>query len=95
MEQAFNEGLLLESEKETMYWACDTSALELGDILKRFQAYKLAIEGNFMQADEIRYKEDMPALGLNWIRLGLQDVLYDHKTKQIYTPNTNSLVKMG
>ena len=95
MEQAFNEGLLLESEKKTMYWACDTSALERGDILKRFQAYKLAIEGNFMQADEIRYKEDMPALGLNWIRLGLDDVLYDPKSKTIYTPNTNASVKVG
>lgn len=95
MEQAFNEGMLLESEKSTMYWACDTSALERGDILKRFQAYKLAIEGNFMQADEIRYKEDMPALGLNWIRLGLDDVLYDPKTQLIYTPNTNAYVKMG
>ena len=95
MEQAFNEGLLLESEKSTMYWACDTSALERGDILKRFQAYKLAIEGNFMQADEIRYKEDMPALGLNWIRLGLDDVLYDPKSKTIYTPNTNASVKVG
>lgn len=95
MEQAFNEGMLLEDEKNSMYWACDTSALERGDILKRFQAYKLAIEGNFMQADEIRYKEDMPALGLNWIRLGLDDVLYDPKTQLIYTPNTNSYVKMG
>ena len=95
MEQAFNEGMLLEDEKNSMYWACDTSALERGDILKRFQAYKLAIEGNFMQADEIRYKEDMPALGLNWIRLGLDDVLYDPKTQLIYTPNTNAYVKMG
>lgn len=95
MEQAFNEGLLLEEEKKSLYWACDTSALERGDILKRFQAYKLAIEGNFMQADEIRYKEDMPALGLNWIRLGLDDVLYDPKTQLIYTPNTNAYVKMG
>jgi len=95
MEQAFNEGLLLEEEKKSLYWACDTSALERGDILKRFQAYKLAIEGNFMQADEIRYKEDMPALGLNWIRLGLDDVLYDPKSKTIYTPNTNASVKVG
>jgi hypothetical protein len=52
-------------------------------------------EGNFMQADEIRYKEDMPALGLNWIRLGLYDVLYDPKSKTIYTPNTNASVKVG
>lgn len=52
-------------------------------------------EGNFMQADEVRYKEDMPALGLNWIRLGLDDVLYDPKSKTIYTPNTNASVKVG
>ena len=37
----------------------------------------------------------MPALGLNWIRLGLDDVLYDPKTKTIYTPNTNASVKVG
>lgn len=95
MEQTFNECLLLESEKPSMYWACDTSALERGDILKRFQAYKLAVEGKWMQADEIRYKEDMPALGLNWITLGLDDVLYDPKSGQLYTPNTNAFVKMG
>ena len=95
MEQAFNDSLLLEEEKRDMYFSCDTSALERGDILKRFQAYKLAVEGNFMQPDEIRYKEDMPALGLNFIKLGLDSVLYDPKTKTVYTPNTNQTAKMG
>ncbi|WP_024857122.1 hypothetical protein [Ruminococcus albus] len=52
-------------------------------------------EGNFMQADEIRYKEDMSALGLNLIRLGLEDVLYDPKSKSIYTSNTNASVKVS
>ena len=42
-----------------------------------------------MQVDEVRYAEDMKPLGLTWIRLGLQDVLYDPKTKTVYTPNTN------
>ncbi|EXM40169.1 hypothetical protein RASY3_07125 [Ruminococcus albus SY3] len=37
----------------------------------------------------------MPSLGLNRIRLELDDVLYDPKTKTIYTPNTNTSVKVG
>ena len=36
----------------------------------------------------------MPPLGLNFIKLGLNDVLYDSKTKQIYTPNTDSHAKI-
>ena len=42
-----------------------------------------------------RYKEDLPPLGLNWIKLGLQDVLYDPKTKTIYTPNMNQSMQMS
>ena len=42
-----------------------------------------------MQIDEIRYKENYPPLGLNFVKLGLQDVLYNPETKEIYTPNTN------
>ena len=30
----------------------------------------------------------MEPLGLTWVKLGLNDVLYDPRTKQIYTPNT-------
>ena len=60
-----------------------------GDIKERFEAYKTAIDANFMQIDEVRFMEDMPALGLDWIKLGLDSVLYDVKTGKIYTPNTN------
>ena len=35
-------------------------------------------------------KENLPALEMPFIKLGLQDVLYDPKTGNIYTPNTNS-----
>ena len=43
-----------------------------------------------MRADEIRYKEDMPSPGLNLIRPGLDDVLYDPKTKPINTNDTKA-----
>ena len=42
-----------------------------------------------MQIDEVRYREDLEPLELDFIKLGLQDVLYNPKTKEIYTPNTN------
>ncbi len=32
---------------------------------------------------------------MNWIRLGLQDVLYDPETNTVYTPNTNQTAVMG
>lgn len=36
----------------------------------------------------------MPPLGLNFIKLGLNDVLYDPASKTFYTPNTNQHAKM-
>lgn len=92
---ALNKDFLLEKEKGTLYWAFDTKELLKGNMKERFEAYKAALESNFMGIDEVRYAEDMEPLGLSWIRLGLNDVLYDPKTKQIYTPNTNKTSVMG
>ena len=92
---ALNKDFLLEKEKGLFYWAFDTKELLKGDMKERFEAYKTALESNFMQIDEVRFAEDMEPLGLSWIRLGLQDVLYDPKTKTIYTPNTNQTSVMG
>lgn len=36
----------------------------------------------------------MNPLGINWIRLGLDSVLYDPKTNMIYTPNTNEMQQL-
>ncbi len=95
MELAYNIGLLLESEKDSMYFSCDTSRIERGDILKRYQAYEIALKNNFMQPDEIRRQEDFSPLGLDWIKLGLDSVLYNPRTKEIYTPNTNQTTQMN
>lgn len=92
---ALNRDLLLETEKGIFYWAFDTKELLKGSMKERFEAYKTALDGNFMQIDEVRYQEDMEPLGLSWIKLGLDTVLYDPRTKTIYTPNTNKLELMG
>lgn len=92
---AINRVLLLESEKKNMFFAFDDRELLKGDTLKRYQAYALGIEKGFLQVDDVRYQENMKALGLEYIRLGLQDVLFDPKTKEIYTPNTGLTGKVG
>jgi HK97 family phage portal protein len=92
---ALNKDLLLPSEKnESFYFAFDTKELFKGDMLKRYQAYEIAIKNGFMQWDEVRYIEDYEPYGVDFIKLGLQDVLYNPKTKEIYTPNTNQTNKM-
>lgn len=95
IESALNRDILLESEKGEYYWAYDTKEMLKGDIKERFEAYKTAIEANFMRIDEVRYREDLPSLGIDWIKLGLDSVLYDAKNKTIYTPNTNQLSKIN
>jgi HK97 family phage portal protein len=94
IETALNKDLLLPSEKESFYFAFDTNELIKGDIEKRFKAYEIAAKNGILQIDEIRYKENYPALGLDFIKLGLQDVLYNPVTKEIYTPNTNKSTNM-
>lgn len=89
IECALNRDLLLEKEKSSFYFAFDTKEMLKGDIRERFEAYKIGIDANFLQIDEARFMENLPALGLKWIKLGLDSVLYDIETKTIYTPNTN------
>ncbi|MBQ8648092.1 MAG: phage portal protein, partial [Oscillospiraceae bacterium] len=91
---ALNKDLLLEKEKPTHYFAFDTKELLRGDLQGRYNAYKTALDANFLQIDEVRYSEDLEPLGLNWIKLGLQDVLYDPKSKTIFTPNTGEFRQM-
>jgi len=95
IECALNREFLLESEKDFFYWAFDTKELLKGDIRERFEAYKIAIDANFMQPDEARYMEDMEPLGLDFIKLGLDTVMYNPKTKEVYTPNTNQARNMA
>mgnify|MGYP002533866552 FL=1 len=92
---ALNKALLLESEKGTYYFAPDMYELTKGDEDKRFNAYKTAAETGWLQIDEIREMENREPLGIDMVKLGLQDVLYDPKNKQVYIPNTNKIIDLG
>ena len=67
-----------------------------GDILKRFQAYEIALKNGFLGVNEVRYEEDKPEIEAfnDVIKLGLSDVLYNTKTGDIYTPNTDKSSNM-
>ncbi len=95
IECALNRDLLLEKEKKSFYFAFDTKEITKGDIKTRFEAYKTALDANLMQIDECRYMEDLEPLGLNFIKLGLQDVLFNPQTKEVYTPNTNKVANIS
>lgn len=95
IETSLNKDLLLESEKGSFYFAFDTKELLKGDIERRFKAYEIAVKNGIMQIDEIRYIENMKPLDFNFVKLGLQDVLYDPDTGEIYTPNSGTSYKLG
>lgn len=94
-ETAINSVMLNEDEKDTYFFAFDTDDLLKGDIDKRYDAYKKALDAGFMQLDEVRYKEKLEPYGLNFIKLGLQDVLYYPDKNEIYIPNTNKIYGVG
>ncbi|MGL5149721.1 MAG: phage portal protein [Clostridium sp.] len=86
-----NRDLLLEKEKGSFYYAHDTKEVMKGDIEKRFKAYEIAIKNKFLDINEVRYEEDKPPIKAldNTLVLGLNDVLYNTETGNVYTPNTD------
>ena len=95
IECSLDRDMLREDEKANMYFAFDTKELTRGSIEERYKAYEIGLRNNFLQVDEVRDKEDLEPLGINWIRLGLDSVLYDPKTNTVYTPNTNETKEMS
>lgn len=94
-QSALNRSLLREDEKGYKYFVLDTTELLKGDTLSRYQAYEIALRNNILKIDEVRYLEDKKPIGFDFLKLGLNDVLYDAKTNTIYTPNMNALQKLS
>lgn len=86
--ECFNRFLLLEKEKGDFYFAFDMKDLIKSDMLSRYQAYQIALEKGWLTIDEIRAYEDLEPLGIEFVKLGLDSVLYYPKENKVYTPNT-------
>lgn len=95
IQSAFNRALLLEEEKGDLFFEFDYNELTKGNLIQRAQANKIALSAGYVTVDEVRVQENLQPLNLDFVRLGLNEVFYDPKSKLIYTPNTNAVVKMG
>lgn len=91
LETSLDRDFLLEKEKKNTYYAFDTKELLRGSQKERYESYEIALKNNFLQIDEVRNLEDYEPLGFNYIKLGLQDVLLNPKTGDIFTPNRGTV----
>ena len=88
---ALNKDLLLEKEKNKMFFEFDVKEILKANVKERYEAYKIAKETGWITLNEIRKEENMNYVeGLDVINVGLGAVLYDTNTHQFYTPNTGS-----
>lgn len=88
--EAINRSLLLETEKGSYYFSLDMNDLLKADMLTRFNAYKTALESNWINIDEIRKREDLSPMGIDFVSMNLANVFYYPDTKKVYTPNTGA-----
>lgn len=95
-ETALNRDLLLESEKKKKYFAFDTREIIKASLKERYDVYALAKQCGLMTINEMRQAENMNRIdGLDVVNLGLDSVLYNTATGEIYTPNTDSTKAAG
>lgn len=89
---ALDRDFLLESEKESYFYAFDTAEIMRGDIEKRYKAYGEAVKAGWITKNEIRAKENMHAIeGLDVVGMSLGDVIFDVEKKTFFTPNTGTV----
>jgi len=84
---ALDEALLLEAEKPELYFDFDLTELTKADMKERWEAWQIARSMNAMQIDEIRRAENLPPLGIRYMTMGLDDVLYDPADNRVIVLN--------
>lgn len=89
---AFNNYLLLESEKQDLKFDIDTSELLRINANERFTAYQTGLSSGILTIDEVRRMENLPVLDMQYLKLGLGDVLYNIADGSIFVPNTGAIV---
>ena len=95
LKASLDRSLLLEDEKGTYFFDVDLSELTKADMKERWEAWKIAKEGGFIMPDEVRRRENMPPLGLDYISLGLNDVLLDAEKNHIIVPNMGKTIDLN
>lgn len=94
-ENALNRSLLLESEKEELFFEFDLSEISKANVIDRYKAHEIALKNGIKTINEVRYEENLDHIeGLEFIRLSLADVLLNPKDGTVYTPNTKETVSI-
>nr|DAH73266.1 MAG TPA: portal protein [Caudoviricetes sp.] len=89
---ALNNYMLLESEKSNMKFEIDTSDVLRINANERFDAYQKGLSSGILTIDEVRRMENLPVLDMQYLKLGLCDVLYNIRDGKIFVPNTGAIV---
>ena len=89
---ALNNYLLLESEKKDLKFDIDTSEILRINANERYNAYQTGLSSGILTIDEVRRMENLPVLDMQYLKLGLGDVLYNIKDGKIFVPNTGAIV---
>lgn len=89
---ALNNYMLLESEKANMKFEIDTGDLLRINANERFAVYQTGLQSGILTIDEVRRMENLPALNMQYLKLGLGDVLYNISDGKIFVPNTGAIV---
>jgi len=92
--ESINRDLLLESEKKNFFFDYDVSELTRADIKTRYEAYAIGYKNRFLQIKEIRAMENLPDIGIPYFMLGMNDVLYDPASGDIFMPNLNQFANV-
>lgn len=89
---ALNNYMLLESEKSYMKFDIDTSDILRINANERYAAYQAGLQSGILTIDEVRRMENLPVLDMQYLKLGLGDVLYNINDGKIFVPNTGTIV---
>jgi HK97 family phage portal protein len=92
--KALNKELLLDKEIGKKYFDFDVSDLTKADIKTRYEAYAIGYKNRFLQISEIRKMENLSDIDIPFFMMGLNDVLYDPESGDIFIPNMNQFANV-
>lgn len=88
---ALNKDLLLEKEKNKMFFDFDVKEILKANPKEQAEIYKLYKEIGMLTINELRRMDNRNMIeGMDVLNVGLGAVLYDANTHQFYTPNTDT-----
>lgn len=92
--ESINRDMLLEKEKKSYFFDYDVTELTRADIKTRYEAYAIGYKNRFLQIKEIRAMENLPDINIPYFMLGMNDVLYDPASGDIFMPNLNQFANV-